>query len=155
MSNEQNPAGGAATPAGSNQAAPGGSPPPPPGSGITTNIPSLEKYRIERAYRLGLIGFLTCIGLAAVLAVLTMIGLTQSEVVSDIVSPFLTLLGTLVGVFFGIQVGSSGKEELSQQAKDSNNQAVAFAAAADPKTLENAIQAYSVLSAKKKNQGNS
>jgi surface antigen len=107
-----------------------------------------EKYRIDRAFWLGLLGFLACIFLALCLAFLALIGFEEGEVVSQVVSPFLAVLGTLVGVFFGVQIGSAGREEATRQARDANYRANAFAAAADPKALQAAVDAYRQLSGK-------
>ena len=104
--------------------------------------PSIEKDRLKRAYNLALIGFLSVISLTIFLTICFSKGFDKSDSVVSIVQPFLTLLGTLVGTFFGIQVGSSGKEELAEQAKDANDKVVAFAASIEPKNLNAAIDAY-------------
>jgi uncharacterized protein YacL len=149
MSNKPNPSK-------RNTASPDASPQGSSGSGqsahspnITTTDPGIEKYRIERAYRLGLVGFIASILLALILAAFTLFGFKEAQGVAIIVSPFLSVLGTLVGVFFGVQVGSAGREEAQQQAKDANNKVTAFAAMADPTKIQSAIDAYTRLSSGK------
>lgn len=108
--------------------------------------PEIEKLRINRAFLLGLVGFLATIVFALVLAGLSLLGFKDVAGLSGVVSPFLAVLGTLVGTFFGVQVGATGKEELAQQARDASNKATAFAAAADPAALNEAIRAFNELS---------
>ena len=115
---------------------------------VTTKIPVIEIIRIDRAYWLGIYGLSFIIILALLLAIMTQFDVARADAVSKVVSPFLTVLGTMVGVFFGVQVGSAGREEANQQAQDANNRATVFAASANPRELEKAIDAYERLSAK-------
>lgn len=111
----------------------------------TTQIPEIEKYRIEKAYKLSLYGLITVTFLAAGLVIATFFGFSEAGEVSQVVSPFLVVLGTLVGTFFGVQVGSAGREEAEQNARDANSQATAFAAASDPTKLTQALGVYNEL----------
>lgn len=135
--------------------APASNPPTPPDASaeskpkVTTDKPSIETVRIKYAFWLGIVGFSLTIILAVVVAVLTQSGFKDAQAVSSIVSPFLTVLGTLVGAFFGLQVGAAGTDQLNQQvqdanarAEDANARAQSFAAAADPKSLSDAVEAF-------------
>jgi len=122
-------------------------------AGITTNKASIETVRIKYAFYLGVIGLAIVVILALTLAALTLRGFKDAQTVAVIVSPFLTVLGTLVGAFFGLQIGSAGTDQLSQQVQDANNRtdaannrATAFAAAADPARIDAVIDTFNKLS---------
>jgi hypothetical protein len=138
------------TPGGTTSVTPTASAPTPT---LTPTAPEIEKYRISRAFWLGLIGFVATMVLALALAGFSLAGFKDVAALSGVVSPFLAVLGTLVGTFFGVQAGSTGKEELAQQAreahdeaKEAHNKAAAFAAVADPQSLDKAIDTFNKLS---------
>ena len=120
--------------------------PNPPEEQEKATTPEIEKLRLERAYHLSIIGFTLTIVLAMALAVMTFFGFDSADTVSQVISPFLTVLGTLVGTFFGIQVGSAGKETLMKEASEANMRASAFAAAIEPASMPDVIQTFEALS---------
>ncbi|CAG1014917.1 hypothetical protein [Geobacter sp.] len=120
-----------------------------------TSIDNFEKYRLDKAYNLATKGIIATVILT--LAVLLMEYIfryfnnteyIKSESLVSLISPFLTLIGTLVGTFFGVQIGSAGKEKLSEEAKNANQKAIAFAAAANPSELQRAYDTLQNLSKK-------
>jgi len=84
------------------------------------NQDAVEKLRINRAFWLAVIGLF--------LAVVVMISAgwllkwTATDVVA-VVGLFTSVLGTLVGAFFGVQVGSAGRERAEQRAENAENKA--------------------------------
>ena len=77
-----------------------------------TMAESIEIYRIQSAYRLSLFGLLFALGLAVLLVIQEF----ETADITSLVGLFTTLLGSLVGAFFGIQIGSTGKERAEQRA---------------------------------------
>ena len=81
---------------------------------------ALEKYRIQTAYWLSLLG----IAISAILiVVLVLLGWSDSGDIVAVAGLITGVLGTLVGLFFGIQVGSEGKDQLQKQADAARNDA--------------------------------
>ena len=122
---------------------------PQPAAKVTTDKPSIEKDRIQYAYRLGLGGLITVVALAILIMVFSLMGFKDAQAVSSIISPFLTVLGTMVGAFFGLQIGQQGTEQANQQAQSANaradnaqNMAAELAAAGDPVKAQDIVQRY-------------
>jgi hypothetical protein len=102
----------------------------------------IEKLRIKKAFWLSLLGLF----LASLLVVfLVLMGEFRAKTAADITSVvglFTTTLGTLVGAFFGLQIGSSGKEAAEKRADDSQKKAEALGAAATPQIIKKAQNLY-------------
>lgn len=102
----------------------------------------IEKLRITKAFWLSLLGLF----LASLLVVfLVLMGEFKAKTAGDITSVvglFTTTLGTLVGAFFGLQIGSSGKEAAEKRADDSQKKAEALGAAATPQIIKKAQNLY-------------
>lgn len=95
----------------------------------------METLRIKKAFWLSIFG----LSLVAVLViVLLAFGLRASSEIVAIVGLFTSVLGTLVGAFFGLQIGSAGKEKTQEQADSASKKASALLAAADDKMIEKA-----------------
>ena len=80
--------------------------------------PGTEKMRITYAFWLAVIG----LAIAATL-VIFLVARTEYKS-SDVVAVtglFTSVLGTLVGAFFGLQIGSAGKEKAQQEAQDAHS----------------------------------
>lgn len=104
-----------------------------------TSDPSTEKLRINRAFQLSVTGLV----LAALLVVALLAwGVKDPTGITSVVGLFTSVLGTLVGAFFGVQVGSAGKEEAEERANETQKQVNALASAADKKTLDAAQKIY-------------
>jgi hypothetical protein len=78
------------------------------GSGTAgATAPSPDELRIKYGYRVILGGFI-------LVAVVLLVAILRWDVANDValvVGLFTSMVGTIVGAFFGIQVGSQGKEE--------------------------------------------
>jgi hypothetical protein len=96
-----------------------------------------EQMRIRYAFWLAVIG----LGLAALLVVFLVVEgwKTASDVVA-VVGLFTSVLGTLVGAFFGVQVGSAGKEKEQQAAQAANRLAQRALAAMAPEQARTVLQ---------------
>ena len=83
--------------------------------------PTTEHMRIRYAFWLAVFGM----GLAAVLVVFLVLqgGYKAASDVVAIVGLFTSVLGTLVGAFFGLQVGSAGREKDQQAAREATQDA--------------------------------
>jgi hypothetical protein len=100
---------------------------------------SLEIERIRRAYYLSMFG----LGLAASLVVVLVIaGCCDANGITSIVGLFTSILGTLVGAFFGLQIGSSGKEKAEERADNAQKKADVLGAYAQPDTIKLAMDKY-------------
>jgi len=100
---------------------------------------ALEKYRIKSALTLSIFG----LSLAAVLMIALLVaGWDTATDITAVIGLFTTTLGTLVGAFFGLQIGSSGKEEAEQRADTAQKKADALNAAADTDTINKARKLY-------------
>lgn len=102
----------------------------------------VELLRIKKASQLATWGFVGTLLLAVAFGVATLLGFEDATAVSVVVSPFLTVLGTLVGAFFGLQIGSSGKEQLADEARDAHAKATAMATQLSPERVDAAMAAY-------------
>jgi uncharacterized membrane protein len=100
---------------------------------------TVEILRINNAFYLAVIG----LSLAAlIVVVLLFAGFKESKDITSIVGLFTSVLGTLVGAFFGLQIGSAGKEKAEERADKAQQKATALGAAADPDTIERAKKNY-------------
>lgn len=92
---------------------------------------AMEELRIKKAFLLAVIG----LGLSAALAVMLVLLKVAASEITSLIGLFTGVLGTLVGTFFGLQVGSSGKERADSRAKlaQKHLNAVLLSAGADPK----------------------
>jgi hypothetical protein len=90
--------------------------------------PQLEMFRISKAFWLAIFGLF----IAAVLVlVLLAFGFKEANDIVAIVGLFTSVLGTLVGAFFGLQIGSAGKEQSDQRANKAELKSEAITSAAD------------------------
>ena len=105
-------------------------------TGANTEV---ERLRINRAFWLSAYGLTLAVMLVFFLVLM---GFKTSSDVTSIVGLFTSVLGTLVGAFFGLQIGSAGKEQAEERASDAEKKAGALQSAADPKTLKKAQELY-------------
>jgi TRAP-type C4-dicarboxylate transport system permease large subunit len=100
----------------------------------------IEKLRISKAFWLSVFG----LGLAAVLVgFLVSMGWDTPTEIASVVGLFTSILGTLVGLFFGLQVGSAGKEKAEERADNAQKKAEALLlAAADIGLMDKARSLY-------------
>lgn len=80
-----------------------------------------EEMRIRYAFWLAVIGLTLAVALVVFLVIYPK-GYKSSDVVA-VVGLFTSVLGTLVGAFFGLQIGSAGKEKADQNAQRANESA--------------------------------
>jgi len=103
---------------------------------------SVENLRINRAFWLSIFG----LSLAAALVVALLIaGWDKGSEITAVVGLFTSVLGTLVGAFFGLQIGSAGKEKAEERADSAQKKANALQSAADQPTINRAKQIYPSL----------
>lgn len=57
---------------------------------------------------------------------------TTAADVTAVVGSTTGVVGTLIGAFFGLQIGSAGKEKVQEERKDAEDKALAFASALAP-----------------------
>ena len=99
----------------------------------------VEKLRILKAFWLSVIG----LSLAALLVVILLVyGFNKASEITSVVGLFTSVLGTLVGAFFGLQIGTAGKEKAEQRADEAQKRANALQGAATPEVLERARDIY-------------
>jgi len=98
--------------------------------------PGTDKMRITYAFRPAVIGL-------AIAATLVIFLVTRTEYKSNdvvaVVGLFTSVLGTLVGAFFGLQIGSAGKERAQQEAQDAHRLAQKALARLSPMTLKRSL----------------
>lgn len=110
----------------------------PAAKAVPTN-PEVEITRINRAFWLSVIG----LGLAAALVLALLIaGWKVSSDIVAVVGLFTSVLGTLVGAFFGLQIGSAGKEKAEDRADTAQKKADALQSAATPEMITKAMDFY-------------
>ncbi len=108
-------------------------------SASITKDPQVEIFRISKAFWLAIIGLF----LAALLVlVLLAFGIKQANDIVAIVGLFTSVLGTLVGAFFGLQIGSAGKEQTEQRANKAESKSNALLAASDMEVIKKAKKAF-------------
>jgi vacuolar-type H+-ATPase subunit I/STV1 len=96
-----------------------------------------EAMRIRYAFWLAVFG----LGLAALLVVfLVQAGWKTASDVAAVVGLFTSVLGTLVGAFFGVQIGSAGKEKEQRAAQAANRLAQRALAALAPEQAQAVLQ---------------
>lgn len=84
---------------------------------------SVEKLRINKAFWLAIVGLFLAAALVIVAGLLLNWG--ASDIIA-VVGLFTSVLGTLVGAFFGVQVGSAGREKAEQRAGEAEKKASAL-----------------------------
>jgi threonine/homoserine/homoserine lactone efflux protein len=99
----------------------------------------LEKYRIRSALTLSIFGISVA---AVILIALLVAGLRTAAEISSVVGLFTTTLGTLVGAFFGLQIGSSGKDAAESRADSAQKKVNALQSAADQGMINKAQKLY-------------
>jgi len=80
------------------------------------NYNNVEIQRLRMAYHLGLYGLALSVILVFVLVLFA--GMRSSTDIVSIVGLFTSVTGTLVGAFFGLHIGSAGKEQDRQDRRD-------------------------------------
>lgn len=114
----------------------------PENNGKSETDGATEQLRINRAFQLSVFG----LSLSAILVfALLWAGITAANDITSVVGLFTSVLGTLVGAFFGLQIGSAGKEKAEERANDAEKKAGALQAAADGKTIGKAQKLYPKL----------
>jgi hypothetical protein len=92
-----------------------------------------DSMRIRYAFWLAVIG----LGLAALLVMfLVLAGWKTASDVAAVVGLFTSVLGTLVGAFFGVQIGSAGKEKERRAAEAAERLAQRALAALPPEQAQ-------------------
>jgi hypothetical protein len=99
----------------------------------------LEKYRIKSALILSIVGLSIA---ALILFALLIAGLKTAADITSVVGLFTTILGTLVGAFFGLQIGSSGREQADTRADSAQKKVNALQSAADEGMINKAKKLY-------------
>ena len=100
---------------------------------------AVEIERIRKAYYLSIFG----LSLAASLVVALLIaGCCDASDITSVVGLFTSILGTLVGAFFGLQIGSAGKEKAEERADNAQKKAEVLGAYAQPEMIKEAMQKY-------------
>jgi hypothetical protein len=100
---------------------------------------ALEIERLRKAYNLSLFG----LGLAALLVVVLVFSkCCDAAGISSIVGLFTSVLGTLVGAFFGLQIGSAGKEKAEERADNAQKKADVLGAYTQPEMMQAAMQKF-------------
>lgn len=89
---------------------------------------SIDELRIKYGF------WTVLIGLGIVLIVYVMAALTWHSAgeVATVVGSITGVVGTIVGAFFGVHVGSAGKERAEQDRKDAEDKALRLASALPP-----------------------
>ncbi len=105
------------------------------GAASTNTDPQLEKYRIRKAFWLAIVGLVIA---ALLVLMLLAYGFTESKDIVAVVGLFTSVLGTLVGAFFGLQIGSAGKEASDQRANKAEQKSNALLSAANIDLIKNA-----------------
>ena len=93
---------------------------------------NLEKTRMHYAFWLAVIG----IGLSAVLVVVLFLTGMDSQQIGAIIAIFTGITGTLVGTFFGVQIGSAGREQERADRRYSERMATMAMAKLDPQLAD-------------------
>ena len=65
---------------------------------------------------------------------------TSASDVSTVVSAATGVIGTLVGAFFGVQLGSAGKDKSDAARQTAENKALHFAAALEPSKAQQVME---------------
>ena len=88
----------------------------------------VDAMRVRYGFWVVIAGF----GLVAVVALLAIYRWTTASDVATIISSITGVVGTVVGAFFGVQVGSAGKERAEKERRTAERRALRLAAATDP-----------------------
>lgn len=100
-----------------------------------------ERFRINRTFQLAVFG----LSLSAFLVGLLLLACKSATEIVSIVGLFTSVLGTLVGAFFGLQIGSAGREKAEERADLAQKKLEALNAAADEATIRRAHELYKGL----------
>lgn len=95
--------------------------------------PVTERFRISRAFWLSIVGLGCVVVLIAVLAFTRM----AANDIASIVGLVASLVGTLVGAFFGLQIGSAGKDDAEKRANKANKDLISLVFDLTDKQKEN------------------
>lgn len=91
-----------------------------------------EKTNSSARWKYGL--YAVCAGIGAVFLCFAFAVVRYSTAgdAASAVAPALTAIGTLAGAYFGVQVGSAGREEADARREDAQSLSLKLAAVADP-----------------------
>lgn len=106
---------------------------------VEQKYPEVEILRISRAFWLAVTGLLLA---ACLVIVLLIFGIKTSSDIVAIVGLFTSVLGTLVGAFFGLQIGSAGKEKAEERADKAEQTTKAVMSQATPDQIKNAMNMF-------------
>ena len=98
----------------------------------STQDATTEQMRIRYAFWLAVVGLLLAAALVLILLIANPKAVTTSADIVAIVGLFTSVLGTLVGAFFGVQIGSAGRDKEQQNAQAANRLAQRALAALAP-----------------------
>jgi uncharacterized membrane protein len=113
----------------------------PSGANASAKDNGIEILRINRAFQLAVFG----LALAAFLVGMLLLACMTSDEIVSIVGLFTSVLGTLVGAFFGLQIGSAGREKAENRADNAQKKVDALQSAADEATINKARDLYKGL----------
>ena len=86
------------------------------------------QYQVRYGFAVVVIGLI----LVAFIFGIALVRWSSASDVSTVVSSATGVVGTLVGAFFGVQVGSAGKDKSDAARKEAEDRALHFAAALSP-----------------------
>jgi len=94
-----------------------------------------DQMRIRYGFWIIILGFVlvTVVFLAAILK------WTTASDVATVVGSVTGVVGTIIGAFFGVQVGSAGKEKAETARNQAEDKVVRLAAALDPTVANNIL----------------
>lgn len=105
----------------------------------TAKDSQLEMFRISKAFWLAIVGLFIA---ALLVLMLLAFGIKQSNDIVAVVGLFTSVLGTLVGAFFGLQIGSAGKEQTEERASKAEQKSNALLAASGVDVIKKAKEAF-------------
>ncbi|OGO09954.1 MAG: hypothetical protein A3K46_05140 [Chloroflexi bacterium RBG_13_60_9] len=97
-----------------------------------------DELRVRYGFWVVVIG-LAIVGIVFVVAILKW---TTAADVATAVGSLTGVVGTIVGAFFGVQVGSSGKEKAEADRATAENKAMSFAAELPPELAKKVLSKF-------------
>lgn len=97
----------------------------------------IDKLRLTYGFWIIVIGFF----LVAMLFMIAVSHWTKADDVVTVIAVITTFVGTIVGAFFGVQVGSAGKERAENERKQAENLVLEMAKMLSSKQVDNARKA--------------
>ncbi|TEU00532.1 MAG: hypothetical protein E3J23_02360 [Candidatus Stahlbacteria bacterium] len=104
-----------------------------------TNINTMnqtDKMRIKYGFWVIIIGFI----LVTIVFIAAIVKWSEASDVTAVVGAFTGLVGTVVGAFFGVQIGSAGKEKAERERKEAEEKALRMASLLSPKDAKSILE---------------